>query len=66
MNHQGGKDPRWIADRIAAAFEAATGEPAPDGGRLSRPELDDLVATMLEEELERLEEDGEGLYGPTA
>lgn len=51
------KGPRWIADQIAAAFEATRGEPAPAGRRLSRPEVDDLVSEALEEELARVGEE---------
>ena len=58
MTNQGGspprKGPRWIVDQIAAAFEASTGEPAPTGRRLSRSEVDQLVAEALEEELGRV------------
>jgi hypothetical protein len=55
MTHQGdpSKGPRWIVDQIAAAFESSRGA-APGGARLSRPDVNGLVAELLEEELERL------------
>jgi hypothetical protein len=55
MTNQGDppKGPCWIVDQIAAAFESSRGAD-PAGPRLGRSDVGELVAELLEEELERL------------
>jgi hypothetical protein len=61
MNNQGGTPPRkstgWLVDQILGAFEASGGNPAAAGKSLDRPDVDDLVSRLLDEELERVEEE---------
>lgn len=63
MNNQGGfpvhKGARWIVDQIAAAFESSGGRPASSVQPRSRPDVDDLVGQALDEELDRLDDEGE-------
>lgn len=64
MNNQGGatrKGARWIVDQIAVAFESSGAGQAPDAQRLIRLDFDDLIGRTLDEELERLETEEEGI-----
>ena len=56
-----GKGITWLVDHIVADLQANGGTPASRlaGPRLTREEIDALVAKKLDEELERLEREQE-------
>lgn len=56
-----GKGISWLVDHIVASIQANGGTPASrqPGPRLTREEIDALVAKKLDEELERMEREQE-------
>lgn len=54
-----GKGISWLVDHIVSSIQANGGAPASrlTGPRLTRDEIDALVAKKLDEELERLEQE---------